>query len=108
VIIAMLAWSGALLSCVLTIPQAVRTVRGDRLDGVSATTYWIALGNADVWAAWSVLTGEYAAGVPSLVNGPVAALILHRLRRADRRDGDGPVAVRRESRLRFTEACCQS
>jgi uncharacterized protein with PQ loop repeat len=78
-IITILGWTGALLSCLLTIPQAVRTLRSDRLDGLSATTYWIIFGNAAVWAAWSVLTGEYAAGVPALVNGPAALLILRRL-----------------------------
>ena len=78
-IITILAWTGAVLSCLLTIPQAVRTLRSDRLDGLSATTYWIIFGNAAVWAMWSVLAGEYAAGVPSLVNGPVALLILRRL-----------------------------
>ncbi len=35
-------------------------------------------------AAWSVLTGEYAAGVPALVNGPAALLILRRLHRSQR------------------------
>ena len=78
-IITMLAWAGAFLSCLLTIPQAVRTLHSERLEGLSATTYWIVLGNALVWASWSVLTEEYAAGVPALVNGPAAALILHRL-----------------------------
>ena len=84
VIITILAWTGAVLSCLLTIPQAVRTLRSDRLDGLSAATYWIIFGNAAVWAAWSVLAGEYAAGVPSLVNGPVALLILRRLYRSQR------------------------
>ena len=83
-IITILAWTGAVLSCLLTIPQAVRTLRSDRLDGLSATTYWIIFGNAAVWAMWSVLTAEYAAGVPSLVNGPVALLILGRLYRSQR------------------------
>jgi uncharacterized protein with PQ loop repeat len=82
VIITILAWTGALLSCLLTIPQAVRTLRSDRLDGLSATTYWIIFGNAAVWAVWSALAGEYAAGVPSLVNGPAALLILRRLHRS--------------------------
>jgi uncharacterized protein with PQ loop repeat len=82
VIITILAWTGAFLSCLLTIPQAVRTARSDRLDGLSATTYWIVLVNASVWAAWAVLTGEYAAGVPALVNGPAAVLILHRMHHA--------------------------
>ena len=81
-----LAWTGAFLSCLLTIPQAVRTLRSDRLDGISATTYWIIFGNAAVWAMWSVLSGEYAAGVPALVNGPAALLILRRLHRSQRSD----------------------
>jgi uncharacterized protein with PQ loop repeat len=83
-IIAMLAWSGAALSCLLTLPQAIRTLRMDRLDAISATTYWIVLGNAVIWAAWSVLTQQYAAGVPALVNGPAAVLILRRLHRTNR------------------------
>jgi uncharacterized protein with PQ loop repeat len=84
--ITFLAWTGAFLSCLLTIPQAVRTLRSDRLDGLSATTYWIIFGNAAVWATWSALTGEYAAGVPALVNGPAALLILRRLHRSQRSD----------------------
>jgi uncharacterized protein with PQ loop repeat len=79
--ITILAWAGALLSCLLTIPQAARTLRSDRLDGISAATYWIVLGNAVVWATWSLLTAQYAAGVPALVNGPAAVLILRRLHR---------------------------
>jgi hypothetical protein len=41
--------------------------------------YWLVLANAAAWTAWSLLTGEYAAGVPALVNGPAAIVILHRL-----------------------------
>lgn len=82
-IIAILAWSGAALSCLLIIPQAIRTLRTDRLDAISATTYWIVLGNAVIWAAWSVLTQQYAAGAPALVNGPAAILILLRLHRTN-------------------------
>jgi uncharacterized protein with PQ loop repeat len=84
VIVTILAWTGAFLSCLLTIPQAVRTLRSDQLDGLSATTYWLIFGNAAAWAAWSVLAGEYAAGVPSLVNGPAALLILRRIHRSQR------------------------
>lgn len=80
-IVETLAWSGALLSCLLSIPQAVQVLTTDRLDGVSAATYWIVLANATVWASWSILAAEYAAGVPSLVNGPAAVLILARLHR---------------------------
>lgn len=75
----MLAWCGAALSCLLSVPQAIRVLRADHLDGVSASTYWIVLSNAAVWAAWSLLTGEHAAGAPALVNGPAAILILLRL-----------------------------
>jgi uncharacterized protein with PQ loop repeat len=81
VMVEFLAWTGAFLSCLLTIPQAVRTLRSDRLDGLSATTYWIVFANAVVWASWSALSAEYATGVPSLVNGPAALLILRRLYR---------------------------
>ena len=42
-IVTILAWTGAFLSCLLTIPQAVRTLRSDQLDGLSATTYWLIL-----------------------------------------------------------------
>jgi uncharacterized protein with PQ loop repeat len=83
-IITMLAWTGALLSCLLTIPQAVQTLRSERLEGVSVATYWIVLANAAVWATWAVFTGEYAAGVPALVNGPAAVLILRRLHHVHR------------------------
>jgi len=84
VIITILAWTGALLSCLLTIPQAIRTLRSDRLDGLSTTTYWIIFANATVWALWSALASEFAAGVPSLVNGPAALLILRRLHHSQR------------------------
>ena len=100
-IVTILAWTGAFLSCLLTIPQAIRTLRSDRLDGLSATTYWIIFANAAVWAAWSALTGEYAAGVPSLVNGPAALLILRRLyssQRSATEVGQLPVPPREPSR----------
>jgi uncharacterized protein with PQ loop repeat len=106
-IIAILAWSGAALSCLLTIPQAVRTVRTDRVDGISTTTYWIVLGNAITWAAWSLLTEQYAAGVPALVNGPAAVVILLRLHRSDRRAATrarGPRGVLQPAPLRWTAA----
>jgi uncharacterized protein with PQ loop repeat len=74
-----LGWFGAALSCLLSIPQAVRVLRADRLDGISAATYWIVLIYAAVWALWSLLAGEHAAGVPALINGPAAILILRRL-----------------------------
>lgn len=74
-----LGWFGAALSCLLSIPQALRVLRAERLDGISPGTYWIVLINAAVWALWSLFTGEHAAGVPALINGPAAILILRRL-----------------------------
>jgi uncharacterized protein with PQ loop repeat len=79
VVAELLGWFGAGLSCVISLPQVVRTIRAKRLDGISSTTYWLVLLNGAAWIAWSLLTGEYAAGVPALVNGPVAIVILHRL-----------------------------
>jgi uncharacterized protein with PQ loop repeat len=79
VVAELLGWFGAGLSCVISLPQVVQTLRTKRLDGISSATYWLVLANAAAWTAWSLLTGEYAAGVPALVNGPVAIVILHRL-----------------------------
>ena len=67
------------LSCGINLPQVVRTMHAKRLDGISGATYRLVLANAAAWTAWSLLTGEYAAGVPALINGPVAIGILHRL-----------------------------
>jgi uncharacterized protein with PQ loop repeat len=89
-IVTMLGWIGAILSCLLVVPQAVRAVRSERLDGISATTHRIVLTNAIVWATWSILAEQYAAGVPSAVSGPAAVVILHRLRRTMRTDCDAP------------------
>jgi uncharacterized protein with PQ loop repeat len=75
----MLGWCGAVLSCVISLPQVMRTIRAKQSDGISAATYWLVLANAAVWTAWSLVSGVYAAGVPALVNGPAAVLILHRL-----------------------------
>jgi uncharacterized protein with PQ loop repeat len=79
VVAELLGWFGAGLSCVISLPQVVRMTRAKRLDGISSTTYWLVLLNGAAWIGWSLLTGEYAAGVPALVNGPVAIVILHRL-----------------------------
>jgi uncharacterized protein with PQ loop repeat len=79
VVAELLGWFGAGLSCVISLPQVVRTLRAKQLEGISSATYWLVLANAAAWTAWSLLTGEYAAGLPALVNGPVAVVILHRL-----------------------------
>ena len=60
---------GAALSCLLSVPRAIRVLRTERPDGISASTYVIVLGNAAVWAAWATCTGEHAVGMPALING---------------------------------------
>ena len=101
----LLGWFGAGLSCVISLPQVVRTMRAKRLDGISSATYWLVLVNAAAWTAWSLLTGEYAAGVPALVNGPAAIVILHRLvasrHTAGRSEFD--TEVRESPPVRFTD-----
>jgi uncharacterized protein with PQ loop repeat len=73
VVAELLGWFAA------SLPQVVRAIRAEQLDGISSATYWLVLANAAAWTVWSLFTGEYAAGVPALVNGPVAIVILHRL-----------------------------
>lgn len=101
----LLGWFGAALSCVISLPQVVRTMRAKRLDGISSATYWLVLANAAAWTAWSLLTGEYAAGVPALVNGPVAIVILHRLvaSRHTARRSEFNTEVRESRPVRFTD-----
>jgi uncharacterized protein with PQ loop repeat len=82
--IEVLAWAGAALSTLLGLPQAIRALRTNRLEALSAATYWLTLANAAVWAGWAIATGNLAAGVPAVVNGPAAVLVLTRLA-ADRR-----------------------
>jgi uncharacterized protein with PQ loop repeat len=96
-----LAWCGAALSCLLSVPQAIRVLRAERLDGIAASTYVIVLCNAAIWAAWSVITREYAAGIPGLINGPAAILVLHRLMIAHR---GGPIKKSDGSLLRHRRA----
>ena len=101
----LLGWFGAGLSCVISLPQVVRTMRAKQLDGISSATYWLVLANAAAWTAWSLLTGEYAAGVPALVNGPVAIVILHRLlaTRHTARRNEFDTEVRESPHARFTD-----
>ena len=106
----LLGWFGAGLSCVISLPQVVRTMRAKRLDGISSATYLLVLANAAAWTVWSLLTGEYAAGVPALVNGPVAIVILHRLvaTRHTARRSEFDTEVRESGPARFTDIRRQS
>jgi uncharacterized protein with PQ loop repeat len=83
-VIEWLAWAGAALSSLITLPQTVRLLRGNSRDGVSATTYWLTVANACVWAAWAVTTGQLVAALPSAVNGPAATVVLVQLHRGRR------------------------
>jgi hypothetical protein len=99
-VIDVLAWTGALLTCVLCLPQARRSLRAGEVPSAAASTYWIVLANSAVWAAWALLSGEIAAGVPSAINGPAAAFILLRCER--RREAAPPHATRSLTLLRAT------
>ena len=79
-----LAWTGAALSTMLGLPQAVRVLRTKQVQSLSAATYWLTLANALVWLSWALATGHLATGIPALVNGPAAVLILRRLQDARR------------------------
>jgi uncharacterized protein with PQ loop repeat len=37
-LVELVGWCGAALSCLLAVPQAIRVLRAERLDGVSAST----------------------------------------------------------------------
>jgi uncharacterized protein with PQ loop repeat len=110
VVAELLGWFGAALSCVISLPQVVRILRAKRLDGISSATYWLVLANAAAWTVWSLLTGEYAAGVPALVNGPAAIVILHRLvaTRHTARRSEFDTEVRESPPVRFTDIRRQS
>jgi hypothetical protein len=68
------------------------------------------LANAAAWAVWSLLTGEYVAAVPAIVDGPTAIVILHRLiatsPTARRSDVDAEVDA--STSIRFTDSPAES
>lgn len=105
----LLGWFGAGLSCVISLPQVVQTIHAKQLDGISSATYWLVLANAAAWTAWSLLTGEYAAGVPALVNGPAAIVILRRVAtRHTASPSQFDTGVRESAPIRFTDIRRQS
>lgn len=75
----------SLVSSVLFLPQAARVwrMRNDQrsLEGVSPLGQVLLLINASLWGLYAVLTGAYWAGVPGLLNFPLACLTLFLLRR---------------------------
>jgi len=85
-----LGYVGAIASCLIVLPQAIRTCRYQRsseaLAGVSTGAMCAVLVNACVWLVWAALSGAYPAGIPSLVNGPAAVFCLLRVLSARRGD----------------------
>lgn len=113
----LLGWFAAGLPCVISLPQVLRTVRSKQLDGISSATYWLVLANAAAWSVWSLLTGEYVAAVPAMVNGPAAIVILHRLvatsphassERHTPRRSDVDAKVDASTSIRFTDSPAES
>ena len=70
----------ALISSVMFLPQAGRVwrMRNDRrsLRGVSPVGQVLLLVNATLWGLYALLTGAYWAGVPGLLNFPLACMTL--------------------------------
>ena len=78
------AWTGAVLSTMLGLPQVLRVLRTNDVRGLSAATFWLTLANAAVWLGWALMTGHLATGLPAVVNGPAAVLVLCRIQAARR------------------------
>jgi len=76
----------ALVSSVMFLPQAARVwrMRNDRrsLRGVSPLGQVMLLINATLWGLYALLAGAYWAGVPGLLNFPLACATLLLLLRA--------------------------
>ena len=80
----LLGFAGAAISCLTALPQALKALRepAECLIGVSRWTWRIMALNAGIWLLWAILAGQICAGLPSLVNGPAALIILWRTKRA--------------------------
>jgi len=79
----LLGFAGAFISCTTSLPQAVRAWREptECLIGVSVWTWRLMALNALIWLVWALLVGQICVGLPSLINGPAALVILWRTRR---------------------------
>jgi hypothetical protein len=70
-----LAWIGALTSCCLAMPQAVKAYRSTAADlaGVSIAGQLVLSANALIWIGWGVTTQQYVVGcVPSGFSLPLS------------------------------------
>lgn len=92
-----LGYTGALLSSLMLLPQAATVVRRrhdpDGLAGISWGSMALTLCNAVVWLVWALLSTAYPAGIPSLINGPVAVMALVILWRTREASGVSAPAV---------------
>ena len=81
--VTLLGLTGATISCFTALPQAIKAVRepAECLLGISRWTWRITALNAVIWLLWAVMVGQICAGLPSLVNGPAALIILWRTKR---------------------------
>lgn len=57
------------------LPSSERTAVPCDLVRKESRRYWLVLANATIWAAWAVLSEQYAAGVSALINGPAVTRI---------------------------------
>lgn len=75
-----LGWVAACISASIAVPQALAVWRHpDPAGGVALGTWWLLLANALAWALWAAGTGAWPAGVPSVINGPLAIYIIYRI-----------------------------
>lgn len=101
----LLGYTGAIMSCLMVAPQAVKTVRQRKdphaLAGVSLLAMCCVIANATIWAVWAVLSKSYPAGIPSLINGPAAVVAVIAILRWRGKEVAAP-----ESRSDLAESLC--
>lgn len=75
----LIGWVAAIVSSSIAAPQAIKIYRcPQQTAGVSVWSWVLLLTNAILWLVYAVASKAYPAGVPSLVNGPLAAYIIFR------------------------------
>lgn len=71
-----IGFCAAAISCSIALPQLIKILKNKDVTGVSAGSWWLTLANATLWLVWAVMAQAWAAGIPSLVNAPMAIVIL--------------------------------
>lgn len=91
-------WCGALTSSMLAAPQAFKLYRSPgEYSGVSLLTWCVVMLNALLWFLYAVWTAAYPVGVPSLINGPLAAYIIVKILLSKRRQRQNEAILDRAS-----------